>query len=126
MQTAVVSSHQSDAGRSQQPPNAAASESDKRSRVAAETHEGSSSSKLADLRAKADCFKRSLQSTAAKDVRHNSSLLFQVLKTICTYHGKDLRKVIQYLDDGDNLDLSRLRFKFCNTTTIDKLLSQDN
>jgi hypothetical protein len=59
-------------------------------------------------------------------VRQNSSLLFQVLKTICTYHDKDLRKVIQCLDDGESLDLSRLRFKFCNTTTIDKLLSHDN
>jgi hypothetical protein len=59
-------------------------------------------------------------------VKHNSSLLYQVLKTICTYHGKDLKKVIHCLDDGESLDLSRLRFKFCNTTTIDKLLSQDN
>lgn len=85
----------------------------------------SSSSKNIDLRTKADQFKRSLSSLDPSDVKYNGQLLYQLLKNICAYHGKDPSQVIRELDEGKSLDVSRLRFKLCNQTTIEKLMTLD-
>jgi len=87
-----------------------------------------SSSKLtsSNLETKARQFLASLYSSDPNSIKANSELLFHILKTIASYHGKKLLDLVQGLDEECPLNIAKLRFRLCNQTVISMLTSQES
>lgn len=78
------------------------------------------------LQQKANVFKRRLTQTDPESVQENSQILFKLLKQLCSYHERNLSEVIESLNEDEDLNMSNLRFKLCNHTTIQRLIAEDS
>lgn len=88
--------------------------------------QSSSKQTTSNLETKARQFLASLYSSDSNSIRANSELLFHILKTIASYHGKKLLDLVHGLDEESPLNIAKLRFRLCNQTVISMLTSQES